>query len=780
MFYIFRYLQYFEDILEGNADPNTNTMKIIQVSLEPIPLFGIGGGEKGCTPILEIYQLNREKKLLLFSSETMSDELVSYDSRTKDSITFYTDSIVHNDIIIHFKHFTPLHSAEPMFHFGFNVGMIKGNTVISLRHEIEKAEKDTRFHNNFRTIVLMAPYTESTQYDMSSKEKKEQLEYYSKRINESERDGTICFRGSKERKQNLVDIARDIGCPTKGTYTVKGGWLWVIDRRNLTSKRRWFVLKGSTLTYHKAPRELKPIGTIIIGNIQRIRIIDSLHEYPYSFDMELSDSSTSSSTSSKLLIYAISKDNLESWVKAIVYSRDLFHLKREKSIHQSLGTLEFHIGECTVINLKKELCCSLQLEDQTFTTIISNDNQNINQKRYPNITSNSNATTNTNNNNSLPNSSTFRSFSSSPDDDSLKSHSSKVSPSLLSSSFDKQSKIKQFTLDFDDSYTFFLENIESQLIIKVYDGIGNENGGSSKLIGKCYFNMKDVVQQKTIDTWIELKNNLDIDDSDYDTDYELNHQQKQNKYDEKDDPDDENDQDNILEEFECIEKENSNSSDGGSGGNTNHHHQRDDQDDFILNDNDNQLLFNPSSASASIPIISSHEESSSSSDYHVLSSSSPIHLHVKLSYSSNRADILNSESKELLFSSDLIPSSSTETSPVITRMRMFDKDQPYSTTCPNFISLPSEYKWIPSDTLPKKKPKRTSFRRSLSVSNEGIIDDLQQFDLILSNRFESRLNEICSACFVGDTLWTGDSRGGIHIWDKTVCFFNVFLCFFFN
>merc|ERR1719238_603887 len=99
----------------------------------------------------------------------------------------------------------------------------------------------------------------------------------------------------------------------------------MVDRRNLSAKRRWFLLKGSTLSYHKAPRELKALGTVEIGGIQRIRIVDHLVEYPFCFELD---------GNSKILIYAPSKEFLESWVKAIVYTRDLYHVKCGSTMRQ--------------------------------------------------------------------------------------------------------------------------------------------------------------------------------------------------------------------------------------------------------------------------------------------------------------------------------------------------------------------------------------------------------------------------------------------------------------
>ena len=439
-----RYLDYFESIIHKEVVPHTQTMKIIQVSFEPIPRFNIGGGEKGCTPFFEIFQLGRERTLL-FSSETLSEEFHTFDSRRDEECTFYTDSIVHGDVLFHFKHHSPIHGAEPMFHFGFNVGMVQGNTVITMRHEMEKAEKDPRFPFNFRAIVVMEPYTESTRYDISRVEKASQTELFARTIPSTEMDGSICFRGTPERKKDLVEIARDIGCATKGSYTVKGGWLEFIEHKSAQPKsvRRWVLLKGAMLSFHKSPRELKAQGSINIGSIQIIRM-DQLEEFPFTFKLE----TRGPNGKTKIFLSAPSKSILESWVKAIVYARDLSHVKREPSTEeQAQGTLKIRIGECTSVQLSDELCCTLQLGDQTFTSIITKDQTTSSFDGFP-------------------------------------------SPNFSS-------------LDFDDQIIFNLENFDSLLTFTLSEAV--DEHGPVKVLGQKSILLQELKEKQVSDKWIVLE-----------------------------------------------------------------------------------------------------------------------------------------------------------------------------------------------------------------------------------------------------------------------------------
>ena len=57
----------------------------------------------------------------------------------------------------------------------------------------------------------------------------------------------------------------------EGNGTVKK--ITQAEAETLSTKRRWFLLKGSTLSFHKGPRELKAIGSVSIGSLYLMKII---------------------------------------------------------------------------------------------------------------------------------------------------------------------------------------------------------------------------------------------------------------------------------------------------------------------------------------------------------------------------------------------------------------------------------------------------------------------------------------------------------------------------
>ena len=63
--------------------------------------------------------------------------------------------------------------------------------------------------------------------------------------------GALCFFGNHVGK---INMARDMGDPTKGRFAMKGGWLTKRGHKVKNWKRRWFSLRGNSIHYYKNPR----------------------------------------------------------------------------------------------------------------------------------------------------------------------------------------------------------------------------------------------------------------------------------------------------------------------------------------------------------------------------------------------------------------------------------------------------------------------------------------------------------------------------------------------
>jgi hypothetical protein len=330
------------------------TMKLKSIKFGPIPKFGIGGGKFGCTPFFEIYKLEREKTLL-YSSEVHSEELKSYDT-AKNEASFNLDCTIVGDILIHFRHLAP-GGCDDMFHFVFNVGMIQGDSIVFTKCELDEAEKDPRFPWNFLVSLQMEPSTLQTQ---SMVEREEQLNLYMKRIPSREYDGGMsCFIGTDARRIKRVGLARDIGSPVSGSYCVTGGWLVKQGHKVKNWKRRWFVLRGGILSYHKSPRDVKPQGEIPICSIHSIKVLPGLiDDWPYCFCII--------STKTRYMISAKSAKERSFWCDALEYARHL--QSRNGSYLAPIGSIITRIEELSPITLPGSVKCTITLGEQKFSS----------------------------------------------------------------------------------------------------------------------------------------------------------------------------------------------------------------------------------------------------------------------------------------------------------------------------------------------------------------------------------------------------------------------------
>lgn len=358
MIVFFRYIKYFSDIHHGKIIPHQMTMRLLKMTFSSIPRFAIGGGEKGCTPFFEVYQFDKSEKFLLFSSEN-TEEVPTYDIHHQLPIVFYLRCMVQGDILISFKHLTPLHSTEPMFEFVFNVGMVHGGSFAFPKGELEIAEKDLRFLRDFTVEIFMEPCTEDS-CQLSQADKEIQLDLFMKK---SDPSPEVCFTGSKDRIESRIQVARDIGNSTTGSFCVRGGWCYKRGHKVKNWKRRWFVLRSSTFSYYKNPRDLKHLGEIPISTIKFVRHVND-DEMPFCFEL-----CTQKAT---YLISASTKYICNYWVESLNYSLHLY--KNYSSLVSPLGSLDVVIHSAKQFKYNGELCCTLAIANQVF---IANPCKNV-------------------------------------------------------------------------------------------------------------------------------------------------------------------------------------------------------------------------------------------------------------------------------------------------------------------------------------------------------------------------------------------------------------------
>lgn len=344
-----RYTTYFENILMREQMPQIEARRLLKITMNGVPEYRVSGGEKGCTPFFELYQLGVEKEYL-YSNE--SENLTSVYAGSKQLHSFEVNYSLQGDILVQFRHRPPIYGAEPMFHLVFNVGMIKGDTLVITKFGLEKAEKDTRYPNDFSVTLTFDPHSE-VELHLSDEEANRRLQLFTRKP-ELENQGKICFFGDDERKEGTVAIARDIGSPVRGSISVKGGWLYKRGHKVKNWKRRWFTLRGPTLSYFKNPRDLKAVGSIGLAFIQRVSYLDhTVDTWPFCFEII--------THKSQYIISSPGAKEMRAWTEAIIYARNL-HL--HNNVTARAGLLSLKVMELTSVVHRGTVCCTIGVEDQ--------------------------------------------------------------------------------------------------------------------------------------------------------------------------------------------------------------------------------------------------------------------------------------------------------------------------------------------------------------------------------------------------------------------------------
>ncbi|EGG20132.1 pleckstrin domain-containing protein [Cavenderia fasciculata] len=308
-----RYTQYFSNIYFGNQAPNQKALFLRSITMHTIPKFFLGPLKQGVCPVLNIYSAT-QKGLRIFSSAPM-------DGDTKETRTYLTGNatlvfevrkVVRGDILVVFSHISPFYRVEQIARFNFHTGMFQMPTLILRKSELDGADGDKRFSNDFHFKLefedTVNPLTEQ-QNLMYQKEIKKEIKWIIHESKRAPRNGSILFfpKNNSEKIKQAKDIASK-----QGSAGVHSGYLFKKGHNFKNWRRRWFVLKDNALAYYKSPKDATPAGTIPIAEIENILMGDetSVREgFVHCFQLI--------TTKSQYFIAAENERDLEEWAEVL-------------------------------------------------------------------------------------------------------------------------------------------------------------------------------------------------------------------------------------------------------------------------------------------------------------------------------------------------------------------------------------------------------------------------------------------------------------------------------
>eukprot|EP01137_Pigoraptor_chileana_P018881 Opistho-2@79062 len=123
------------------------------------------------------------------------------------------------------------------------------------------------------------------------------------------------FHGKQHHKVTIT--AAELQGSSKSGYLTKQGGVksgkpstGLLGLSHMSWKRRWFVLKGSLLFYFKSENDNELLGTIDLTNFCEVQDAEVRTKTPFCFEVI-------SSSSSSVLLYADTKDEMLSWMSRI-------------------------------------------------------------------------------------------------------------------------------------------------------------------------------------------------------------------------------------------------------------------------------------------------------------------------------------------------------------------------------------------------------------------------------------------------------------------------------
>eukprot|EP01087_Luapelamoeba_hula_P015470 TRINITY_DN4629_c0_g1_i3.p1 TRINITY_DN4629_c0_g1~~TRINITY_DN4629_c0_g1_i3.p1 ORF type:complete len:926 (+),score=73.57 TRINITY_DN4629_c0_g1_i3:351-3128(+) len=261
--------------------PFPEPLMLKKIRMHTIPNFD----NRGCAPYVELFGTN--KGYLIFSGAFSPDTAEPIEPPFcpcdgPQVIDFPIRRPVRSDIVLVFKHVTPIYRTEPivpMFRVQFHTGLLKLKRKGANKHicifnlsDLDDAYKDKRFSRGFKLELIFANMDEDAiRAHIAQEEELMQEEFALWNMTPAgPLDGSTCFFPAQpEALKAKIEQAQHCTNVT-GRTPEKSGYLTKQGHRVKNWKRRWWVLKDGSLSYFKNPRALKPLGTIPVDSIMAV------------------------------------------------------------------------------------------------------------------------------------------------------------------------------------------------------------------------------------------------------------------------------------------------------------------------------------------------------------------------------------------------------------------------------------------------------------------------------------------------------------------------------
>ncbi len=167
-----RYVQYFSNMLDG-VKPRSEHLLLRRVIINSIPNFGSDGVNVGCTPYIQLFKNGKLISTACPSSGTINKDerggengdenkandniALKFVSIEHGSISFTVDTPVNGDILLRCRHADPSGARHSMFRAAFHTGYVPCGVLRLTKVQLDGANTDTRFDDDFFVDLIFAP-----------------------------------------------------------------------------------------------------------------------------------------------------------------------------------------------------------------------------------------------------------------------------------------------------------------------------------------------------------------------------------------------------------------------------------------------------------------------------------------------------------------------------------------------------------------------------------------------------------------------------------------------